>query len=519
MMMDGVKNIGKFSRCRRFFSIVAGCICLNGAWAAPDPIPGKSVLKVTLDTGKTYEGPLQNPKAVSREDLKKCLDISLWNNIIGVEISGGVIYIRGFAFSALNLTQITLPDSIESIGVCAFSCCTKLSQIELPNVKSIGEEAFFRCIKLTQVSLPNVESIGENAFSCCIRLMKIKMPENTQVAKNAFIGCLSLVEIPDGIRSVILPNNRQSKIRFMVELPKEPQAQPMYEPVKGDFSRNGKTMIPNKSCLLYLGGASADRLRKELNDNGYKIVNVTSDGNCGFYAILQSVYPDENYCGIEREDWQREQARQLRELMFSGEGFIDQLNESMKERAKGVAAETLKTLSCMAKSVFERQYYLPFDSSLYCNLIYLASRYFDRSGVIIVNGNYTPGTNAKNSQNAEADVIEDPYNHPYLVPNNSSEGHEAYGRLQDALAKAGDNPIILYYMGAHWQAVLKRDEVSMPPEENSSVVRSSKSKPRSESEIYSFPELQRKSAEKSVKKIFHDPTDDEFDSLEEGRLF
>ena len=75
--------------------------------------------------------------------------------------------------------SITIPSSIKvndvdyavtSIGTSAFSSCSGLTSVTIPNsVTSIGERAFSDCSSLTSVTIPNsMTSIGENAFSGCI---------------------------------------------------------------------------------------------------------------------------------------------------------------------------------------------------------------------------------------------------------------------------------------------------------------------------------------------------------------
>ena len=49
-----------------------------------------------------------------------------------------------------SLTSITIPDSVTSIGNCAFYNCTSLTSITIPDsVTSIGYDAFSRCTSLT----------------------------------------------------------------------------------------------------------------------------------------------------------------------------------------------------------------------------------------------------------------------------------------------------------------------------------------------------------------------------------
>ena len=67
--------------------------------------------------------------------------------------------------------------SVTSIGNSAFSGCTGLTSIEIPNsVTSIGQSAFYYCKGLTSVTIGNsVTSIGQSAFYNCSGLTSIEI--------------------------------------------------------------------------------------------------------------------------------------------------------------------------------------------------------------------------------------------------------------------------------------------------------------------------------------------------------
>jgi hypothetical protein len=66
-------------------------------------------------------------------------------------------------------SSFTIPDSVTSIGDCAFLYCTSLTSVTIPDsVTSIGDNAFNNCSGLTSITIPSsVTSIGDNAFNNC----------------------------------------------------------------------------------------------------------------------------------------------------------------------------------------------------------------------------------------------------------------------------------------------------------------------------------------------------------------
>ena len=133
-----------------------------------------------------------------------------------------------------NLTKITIPDSVENIGVNPFNGCENLlninisannptlafidnaliykpekkmvsylsaskeSKYEIPyGIESIGDCAFYGCSNLTEITIPDsVKSIGDSAFSRCKNLEKINIPNNVEkIDGNPFVGCGNLLNI------------------------------------------------------------------------------------------------------------------------------------------------------------------------------------------------------------------------------------------------------------------------------------------------------------------------------------
>ena len=96
------------------------------------------------------------------------------------------------------LFSITIPDSVTSIGIEAFSRYPNLTSVTLGNsVTTIGDRAFSNCRSLSSITIPDsVTNIGREAFSGCTKLTRVTISENvTSIGEGAFSRCTSLAAI------------------------------------------------------------------------------------------------------------------------------------------------------------------------------------------------------------------------------------------------------------------------------------------------------------------------------------
>ena len=126
-------------------------------------------------------------------------DIADWccSSICGSLMSYGSrdnhLYLNGS-----EITVLTIPDGVTSIGGYAFKGCSSLISVTIPNsVTSIGYEAFKGCSRMTSVTIGNgVTSIGYYGFYGCSGLTYVTIGENVRdIGDGAFYGCQNIETI------------------------------------------------------------------------------------------------------------------------------------------------------------------------------------------------------------------------------------------------------------------------------------------------------------------------------------
>ena len=96
------------------------------------------------------------------------------------------------------MTNITIPNSVTTIGKATFYRCISLTTLSLPdNLTYIAEYLFNECSNLTSIVIPDkVASIGISAFADCTSLSSIVLPPSLKtIANSAFRDCESVQNV------------------------------------------------------------------------------------------------------------------------------------------------------------------------------------------------------------------------------------------------------------------------------------------------------------------------------------
>lgn len=103
-----------------------------------------------------------------------------------------------------NLTKLTLPEGLKSIGKLAFLYC-EITELSLPDsVTSIGEESFCGTDIETLKLSTNLQSLPDGCFSM-ILISEINIPASVRSIGFEAFHCVSFIEclkIPEGVESI-----------------------------------------------------------------------------------------------------------------------------------------------------------------------------------------------------------------------------------------------------------------------------------------------------------------------------
>lgn len=210
-----------------------------------------------------------------------------------------IIETRAFSYCD-SLQNINL-EHVTTIGQEAFYWCN-LKSINLTNATSIGESAFYYNRKLSSVIMPETMTdgnLGIGAFSTCSSISSIKLPNGiTTIPKDLFYNCTNLarVDIPATVTHI-----EDGAFHLCENLPVE---QILFEGLEylghNNLYRDGAASIHIPSTLRYIGC---------YNLRSYGPVEVTvAPGNQYFKVVGNILYSSDGktlYCilGNPTEDF------------------------------------------------------------------------------------------------------------------------------------------------------------------------------------------------------------------------
>ena len=165
-------------------------------------IPGLLFLVALLFPGCAKTAPQphahtwENRKCVTCGEEKEIHRLGNWEYVLWKET--GTMEMVSFPENAEEVPFRELPEGISSVQVTdgitaipddAFCGCETLVDVTLPQtVRTIGKRAFGRCVNLARINIPEgVISIGDCAFLMCSSLTRLSIPDSvTSIEGNPF---------------------------------------------------------------------------------------------------------------------------------------------------------------------------------------------------------------------------------------------------------------------------------------------------------------------------------------------
>ena len=191
-----------------------------------------NLTSVEIPSSVTYNSRTYSVTSIEATVFYNCAELT------SVTIPGSVKSIGDMAFmSCSSLTSITIPEGMTSIGMAAFSYCTALTTFTISGtVTSVGDGVFANCGNLTSwvynehvfafmprtysgdYSVPEgIESIAGSAFYDCTALTSVSIPGSVRsIGLSAFNGCSSLSSVicksstPPALGNLVFENTPSS---------------------------------------------------------------------------------------------------------------------------------------------------------------------------------------------------------------------------------------------------------------------------------------------------------------------
>ena len=128
--------------------------------------------------------------------------------LVEANVPEGVDAIPNYCFQkCTSLRIIDMPQHLNSIGVDAFKSCTKIEALRIPEgITSLPDGMFTGFNSMASLSLPStLQNVGVKTFMSCSKLLELSLPTGmTELSDSAFANCtgLLLVTIPETMQTL-----------------------------------------------------------------------------------------------------------------------------------------------------------------------------------------------------------------------------------------------------------------------------------------------------------------------------
>ena len=210
---DGVKSIGKsaFYGCTSLKNItIPASVEMIGAFAFGYANEGYTSLRNVYITDLAAWVGIDFASGADSNPLNYASYLYVNGEVVeDIVIPEGVEEISACAFRGYkNLTSVTIPSSVTSIGGSAFADCVSLASVvfeEGSQLKSL-DSVFYGCTSLKSITIPSSVTSLSATFRGCTALAEVTFEQDSQIKSmsGAFDGCTALesIAIPSSVTSI-----------------------------------------------------------------------------------------------------------------------------------------------------------------------------------------------------------------------------------------------------------------------------------------------------------------------------
>lgn len=126
-------------------------------------------------------------------------------NLTAIDLPTSVTEIDGYAFSSTGLTAVTLPKHLRELGTDAFAGCTALKSVFIPLSLQTASSPFRNCTALTDVTFEDGRTELPDTLLRGSGIRQLTVPQTvTKIGYSAFAGCtqLTAITLPAGLREL-----------------------------------------------------------------------------------------------------------------------------------------------------------------------------------------------------------------------------------------------------------------------------------------------------------------------------
>ncbi len=146
----------------------------TGGYTVPDTVNGKTINQVWASAFRTAKG------------------------LTSIDFADGITILGGNAFEETGLTEVTIPETVKSLGASLFENCPELEDATLPeSITSVQMSCFQGCSSLSRLNLPDsITTFEMYAFKDCTSLTSLITPKKlTGITLASFEGCTNLQRV------------------------------------------------------------------------------------------------------------------------------------------------------------------------------------------------------------------------------------------------------------------------------------------------------------------------------------